>query len=201
LSDRREEFGMRLAAYLGGDMDAELRAAFEAEVLADESKAELLAATVNLDTAVRESMMTPGQAPSGRRLRWRNWKIVGPLAAAAVLLLVFWPGGLVMDGPDRTPVMRGGQELVQGLSPRGEHSAPVTRFVWTRHRGAEQYRLELLDLDGRLWHTVLVADTILAVGDPGFPSVADGPLTWRVVPLLPGGREGLASAPVRATSG
>ncbi|MBD3222659.1 hypothetical protein GF314_15600 [bacterium] len=195
MSMDREEFGARLEAYLGGDLDPDQRAAFEAEVLDDPDLAEQFAATVGQDAAVREAQVVEGSHARDRLVPRRVWP-VAMAAAAAVAVLVFWPGGvdLPTEAPER--VLRSGADAVRPLEPRGTVSGEIERFRWTSVPGAVRYRLEVRDLDGRVRHVALVGDTVLTRAAATFPVVVDslaGGLAWQVVPVLVDGRRGEAS--------
>lgn len=195
MSMDREEFGARLEAYLGGDLDPDQRAAFEAEVLDDPDLAERFAAAVGQDAAVREARVVEGSHARDRLAPRRVWP-VAVAAAAAVAVLVFWPDGvdLPTEAPER--VLRSGADTVRPLEPRGTVPGEIERFRWTSVPGAVRYRLEVRDLDGRVRHVALVGDTVLTRAAALFPVVVDslaGGLAWQVVPILVDGRRGEAS--------
>jgi hypothetical protein len=96
-------------------------------------------------------------------MRWRGaYRIALPLAAAAVLLLVFaWPRGRESGGhrgqppaaPTPTPIAPVG--VVASGSP----------LQWTAVAGADRYRVTLSDTSGRLLFETQVTDTIVSLPD------------------------------------
>lgn len=188
-------FEERLSAYLGGDLDASARLAFEDEVLADPEKSEELATMVNLDAALREVLATAG----GRRPSRRWWRVAAPLAAAAVLVFVLWPGGgEIMRGgadgaADITPDMRGDTVRIRNLSTERVTEVGQQGFAWSSDPAAVQYRVEFWHADGTPLSTVLVSGTMLSEGQPGYPEIPAEGVIWQVTPIRANGREGDAS--------
>jgi predicted anti-sigma-YlaC factor YlaD len=86
-----------------------------------------------------------------------------PLAAAATVLLLFWPWRAGRDPVHREPAVVTSQ-APGVIAPRGVvTSAPAV--VWSLVPGADRYRVSVFDSVGRvLWETS-TADTILAVPD------------------------------------
>jgi len=149
----------RLQEYLDGRMEAAERAAFEQELLADET----LFAEAYDEEAVREALAARAHARGvGFRPRPRRSAVafLGLAAAASIAFLVF-----VLPGPDHSRVFRGGsQGAPRPVAPVGAVPAVPDRFVWTRDPGAVGYRLEIFRTDDGRVHVATTADTFLATG-------------------------------------
>ena len=89
-----------LAAYIDNQLSAEDRAAAE-RILAHSWRArEVFAAVAGAEDAEEEAP-PPAADEAGRR--WPRWTVVPPIAAAAVLALVFLTNGEPAGRPDQTP--------------------------------------------------------------------------------------------------
>jgi hypothetical protein len=201
MSDDRDA---RLEAYLAGALDADARAAFEAEILADPELADALYAAESLNAALRESLAAeagPAAVVRPPTATWRRrlWLAALPVAAVLAFMLLV-PRATDPEGPVPAPVLRGDEAASVGLEPAGELTAAPERFLWTATAGAARYRLELYDGAGRPLLVRVLADTVLALGAAPADLVTFAPGDepyWRVIPIDAAGRELASSPPLR----
>lgn len=141
----------RLLAYLDGRLAEGERRELEARLLEDEALASQL-----YEELGTSHLLALGVAPRRRRPARRAIAWAVPLAAAAVLLLLFLPRG----GVDPTaPVLRGQGGTLQLWSPPAGPATPPLEFRWSPVEGAANYVLELYDADGRRVFRGTTADT------------------------------------------
>ncbi|OLB52187.1 MAG: hypothetical protein AUI08_01045 [Gemmatimonadetes bacterium 13_2_20CM_2_65_7] len=127
------------------------------------------------DEAVRREISASERRTRVRRLLW----IIGPLTAAAAVLVFIWPRRTDDRG---LPVLRdsaivGGQAPVL-IAPR-DRVDRVDRFVWSSVSKASRYRIRLYTDDGALLWNSETADTVVPA--PRSPALASGtPYFWMV---------------------
>jgi CHAT domain-containing protein len=97
----------------------------------------------------------------------------GLLAAAALVLLLVWPGGRdhAIDG-HRGPTITASAAPTP-ISPIGDVTAATT-LGWTAVVGAERYRVTLFDAAGKVLFETELTDTVVAIPD----SVSIDPGRW-----------------------
>ena len=127
------------------------------------------------DEAVKRAVPGLERRMRVRRLLW----IMGPLTAAAAIVLFIWRSGTEDRG---FPVLRdstiAGSPAPVIIAPRGR-VARVDRFVWSFVPGVGRYRIRLYTDDGTVLWTKETADTVLAA--PRAPEFAPRTLyLWMV---------------------
>jgi hypothetical protein len=160
--------------YLDGRLDAEERAAFEQELLADET----LMADVYDEGTVREALAARARAAliaARPRPRRSAVAFLTVAAAASIAFLVF-----VLPGPDAERVFRGeaGGAPV-AVAPVGMVTELPDRFVWTRDAGALHYRLEIYLASGDRLHVTTTPDTFYVPDGLAIPRIG----SWRVTTI------------------
>jgi hypothetical protein len=132
----------RIAAYVDSTLDPTLRPELEAH-LADCALCRL--EVVEVSRLVRS---VPGRP---------SWQIIGPVAAAAALLIAVGLWQLIPDQASTGPVLR---EPAITTAPAPMPVAPVGQVArvasisWTSVPGADRYRLTLFDVGGEVvWET------------------------------------------------
>lgn len=183
------EISERLERYLSGELSAADRVAFEAEAMKDLN----LAALIYKDLQVRSMISAASserrraEAPAAPKARtgirrWVSMPIVRWAVPAAALIVVaaiaLWPRVV----SQRSGVLRGPARHFSAVSPVGNVSGRPQKLVWTPHRDAIHYRVEILDVASRTRLTVIVTDTFMDL-DPSMDIPAIG--YWKVTPLGP----------------
>ncbi len=170
-SDHTHPTADDLAAYLDCRLDDLARAEVEAHVAwCDECRAEL--------REVSGILRTDAAKPR-RRLAW-----IGPAlaAAAAIVLLVAYPGG--PSAPDDDPAHRDAPGAVDPApvltSPAPNAGDPDARILrWTRVERADRYRVSVFDRAGTVVWRTETPDT--SVNLPDTAGLVDGTsYLWRV---------------------
>jgi hypothetical protein len=100
----------------------------------------------------------------GRGRLWRVTRIVVPLAAASVIVMLSWPPPRDRDDSrHRAPTITAAQPPVP-VSPVGA-VADARRLVWTSTVGADRYRVTLFDSAGSVVFETQLGDTTTLVPD------------------------------------
>ena len=121
----------------------------------------LAALLADPEVACAKRSASPSIAPRSARA-----KFLGALAAAAVLLLLAWPGAerrARSNGAHRAPTIAA-LGSPKALSPDGDVGA-ATEFSWTAAPGSDRYRLTLYDRSGHVVYETQVTDTTAALPD------------------------------------
>lgn len=165
----------RLQQYLDGSMDVDARAAFEKELLEDDT----LMGDAYDEVSVREALAERAHARRvGFKPRPRRGAVafLTVAAAASIAFIVF-----VLPRPDTGDrVFRGGAAgAPEAVAPVGSVAGAPGRFVWTRDPGADRYRIEIYRPDGDRLFVTTTADTFFAA--EGVPVPRTG--SWRATTL------------------
>ena len=119
----------------------------------------------SLVRATGRLLADPALTPDVRR-PWRRWSVPLGLAAAAALVLAFWPS----SGDHRSPPPELREPPLTStlapspIAPRAS-VGQVDRLVWSSVPHAERYRVRLYDSAGSAVWTVETADTSVALPD------------------------------------
>lgn len=127
------------------------------------------AATVASDGVAREMMPVHGKGSWRRRL--------GIAAAAAVVLILAWPGDSGRLDPHRGETVTAGSEPV-GIGPVGDAGA-ADALVWHSAPGAQLYRVVLFGESGDVLFEQETHDTTAGLPD-SVPLAPGGAYLWRV---------------------
>lgn len=131
-------------------------------------------ALASVTRALAEPAVARGISAAERGPR-RLYRVVLPLAAAAVVLLLLWAPGVDDAGTEhRGPVVT----TPVPVSPVGTVAAAHV-LVWTRVPGADGYRVTLFDAAGRVAYETRATDTAAALPD-SLVLVAGRPYLWKV---------------------
>lgn len=169
-------------------VDDDTIAALAAGTLSSEQRAGVLPHVAScarchaLLASVARALADDGVAREVRAIDNAGWRrvsrIVLPLAAAAVLLLLVWPRGLDDGGPGhRGPAIIVATAPVP-ISPVGA-VAEAARLQWAAVPGADRYRVTLFDAGGGVLYETQLPDTVAAL--PDSIALAPGrPYLWKV---------------------
>jgi hypothetical protein len=92
-----------------------------------------------------------------------------PAAAAAVLVIGVATTWWVTAGP-RSPVLRGGEVVVEPVAPLGTVSSTgALRLIWHAVPDAWQYQAMVVDMNGHAVYRQTVSDTTVALPDSSWP--------------------------------
>ena len=169
---------LTFADFVDGRLAAESRAAAVAHLLACARCRSVVSAAGRLlaDASVATEMPGAARFPAARPRR--RWPLPLGVAAAAALVLLFWPRGT----DDRAPALREPTLTTTvaplPITPR-DAVIQVDRLVWSSVPRAERYRLRLYDAEGTVVWRVETADTAVTLPD----SIALSPgitYFWRV---------------------
>jgi hypothetical protein len=176
----------QMERYLAGEMPERERVEFERKIVENPELSEQLYADsqirVALEAAAEEKRRAREPAPTSESRPWWHLPVLrwGVPAVAVAIVAIFAIVDRGPNGPTPREVFRGAEAGFVALSPRGDVGEPPTRFVWTSHPGAVQYRFELFDAASNRVHTSVTADTTVQVFVTG-PAASEG--FWTVTPL------------------
>lgn len=166
---------LAIADFVEGRLTPEARAPVVAHLLTCARCRSVVKAAGEL--VAEEGVATAGLAPPPR---WRRLSVPLGLAAAAVVLLFFWPR--TTNDTDSTVGLREPSDTSivapVPIAPRGS-VATVDRFVWSSVARVDRFRLRLYNDEGAVLWSVETTDTLVALPD----SVVLPPLVtyfWKV---------------------
>jgi len=150
-----------VAALAEGALDGAERAAVVAHLA---QCPHCISAVASVARALADSTLTRAVAAAQGRTRRRFYRIAVPLAAAALLVLVFSPRRTEDAGPaHRAPTITAAA-APEPRSPLGTVAAART-LRWGAVSGAERYRVTLFDAGGGVVYEAQLAETLAVLPD------------------------------------
>jgi hypothetical protein len=192
-----EEQGARLLAYRSGSMSLSEQRHFEDELLSSPELARALYEAEGLESVLRMGR------PVGKKRRRLPRRLLIPLAAAAILAVVFLPHPSLRTPLEPAPVFRGSEGVLTALSPVGTVAGPKLQFRWSSFPKAQRYRIEVFDVNSHEIFEVVSQDTSAVVEASQLANMKNGAGFWRVTALgeLDAQLTRSAPAPLRLSAG
>ena len=145
---------LALADFVDGRLTSEAREAAVAHLLTCARCRAVVRATVRLRSEAAVARDVPDR-------RWRRWSVPVGLAAAAAVLLVIRPWGVLETGGLREPPLTSAAAPVP-IAPRAV-VAEVGRLIWSSVPKADLYRVRVYDGDGTVVWRLETVDTTAAL--------------------------------------
>jgi len=165
-----------LAAVVDGTLDPLQRTAATAHL---STCARCRSAVAGVSRIMSDHSVAAEAAALDRRGPVRHWRLpLGLAAAAALVLLLAWPGQVEDGGvAHRDPTITAAPAPVPA-APLGV-VADVRLLQWTSVTGADRYRVAVFDASGRVRYEAELADTTVALPD-SVALVSGQPYLWKV---------------------